>query len=147
MIDFKVQFTRIKIDATSLRLDDSQRRDLGQFALDTLKRRVSQGLGSNDAPMPALRPRYKALKVRRTGRSIRDLRFTGNMLENLSVRPSDTGEIVIAFTTESARVKAFQNQQRAPWFGFSPADMRKIAEHWWTLQGRNIERFLLPRAA
>lgn len=146
MISFKVQFTRIKIDIKALKLDTAQRRELGEFAIRTIKDRLAAGLDANDRKMAALTKRYQALKQRRTGRAIRDLRLTGEMLDNLSVRSVDE-DIVIAFTSASARVKAFRNQQIVNWFGFSPADMRKIAVKWWALQARNIERKLFQRAA
>lgn len=138
----KVRFFGAEIGFTEL-----QMLSLGNFAVDVIKDRVSRGIGSDDAPMPALkiarRKRWSKKqnrwveysqqdsgygKVKRlAGRQpIRDLTFTGGMLNDFSVRSVSASEVRMDITTQESRMKARVNEIRAPWFGWSPADMVKL---------------------
>lgn len=138
----QVRFFGAEIGFTEL-----QMLSLGNFAVDVIKDRVSRGIGSDDAPMPALkiarRKRWSKKqnrwveysqqdsgygKVKRlAGRQpIRDLTFTGGMLNDFSVRSVSASEVRMDITTVEGRMKARVNEIRAPWFGWSPADLVKL---------------------
>lgn len=121
---------------------------LGKAAIDSIKSRVSKGVGSNDYPMPPLRrntsavvgkgkvvkfrksyPDYKAAKG---FKPIRDLYGIGNqgghMLDNISLRSVSQSEARIDITSAKQRVKAAANERRAPWWGLSPKDMAFLVQ-------------------
>ena len=71
----------------------------------------------------------------RSGRSYttarKDIRFRSagggaHMLDNFTVRYADELSVRMDITQQWARDRARANEQRAPWFGFSPNDMRAI---------------------
>lgn len=120
-----------------VRLNRADMRELGDVGVDSVKERVSLGVGSNDAGMPPLGGlsvsgdsrqvrRYVAYKRRVTGRSIRDMRLTGQMLDNLQAREAGDNAVSISFSDPKAREKALVNEQRTPWLAFSPGDQEKV---------------------
>jgi hypothetical protein len=128
---------------------------LGQTGLESVRKRVSLGIGANDTPMPALagdrvarisyrdktgalrtyerRIRsYRTAKAQAGGKPIRDLRSAAkhtrgqHMMDNLSVRWASENQVVIALTTKLARAKALANQKRALWLAWSRRDIAVI---------------------
>lgn len=146
MIQTRVTFTRLQINESRLGLDRRQLRELGDVALDSIKGRVARGVGVDDAPMPPLQTGYARAKQRRGLRSIRDLRFTGAMLDNLTVRSSTDDQVTIALTSEPERVKGFRNQLIAEWLGLSSSDERTVLRAAFGFIRRNIGN-LFSRAA
>ena len=103
-----------------------QMAQIGSFGLEKLKRRVSFGIGSNDAAMPGLQVGYQRLKARRVGSSLRDLKFTGRMLDDLKIQSVSESSVRMDITTALSRIKARTNEQRSPWLSFSPSDEAAI---------------------
>ncbi len=128
-----------------------QMKQLGDFAIETVKDRVAKGVGSDDAAMPALSTKrapiflggkfvgaggYAGAKTAAGGQPIRNLYgpgtkgsgpwAKGHMLDNLSVRKVSDTQVQIGFSTDWARGKARANEQRSPWFQFSGGDAAKI---------------------
>lgn len=124
---------------------------LGNYGVDLIKDRVSRGIGSDDAPMPALKSQkakrwsksrqrwveygieskwsYPAQKRKAGGQPIRDLSgpgVDGHMLDDLSLRSVSAREVRIDITRQTSRMKARVNEIRAPWWGWSPADVTKL---------------------
>lgn len=145
--------TRVKFQGSRVKLvgdgpDKYTWFSLGRFAIQTIRERVSRGIGSDDAPMPPLsgrgsavtrdgkflrqRPGYREQKQRAGGRPIRDLYGKGDqgghMLDNFTVREATTTSVRMDITSRSARVKARANERRSPWFGFSERDRRIVFE-------------------
>lgn len=136
-------FTSIKspgqLALTRLRFSPAQMQVIAQVGVDSVKERVSRGIGSDDAAMPPLagiraasdKPGriggYAGYKIRRVGVAIRNLRLSGEMLDALSVRAVEATSARIDITTRDGRVKAARNERRAPWFGFSPQDQANMA--------------------
>ena len=171
--------TRINFHGSKVRLGPGlgfrkyQMLTLGQFAIDTIKVRVAQGIGSSDAPMKPLVERYKDRKTKYglnpirdlygpgqttykkrvydkdAGRVFRTMQTKGNgaqrayrnvtasigfrsagggahMLDNFTVRYADELNVRMDITQQWARDRARANEQRDPWFSFSPNDMRAI---------------------
>lgn len=123
--------TKIKYNGSKVRLygfgpEKYQMFKLGQFALATVKARVAAGKGSDDAPMPPLKKRYAIQKSKAGAGNKRDLRLTGAMLDNFSVRSASATEVRLDITSRTGRQKARTNERRAPWFGFSTADTKAI---------------------
>lgn len=115
---------------------------LGNAAAVRMKERVSKGRGSSDAPMPALKPNYRKAKWRAGLTAFRDLwsygvavrakgvksRSIGNdhMLDALRCTYADDRIARIDVSTQSGRIKARANEERAPWFGLSPKDQQAL---------------------
>ncbi len=115
---------------------------LGNAAAVLMKERVSKGRGSSDARMPALKPTYRKAKWRAGLTAYRDLwsfgvgarakgvkaRSTGNehMLDALRCTYADDRIARIDVSTQSGRIKARANEERAPWFGLSPKDQQAL---------------------
>ena len=153
MLDLKVKINGKKIvlnDAAfsigllSMRTEQMYR--LGQYALETVKQRITSGVGVNDAPMPPLsqktspimkrgkfvrqRTGYAAWKASHGLKPFRDLVGTGkdggHMLDNLTIRAVTETMCRMALTSRKARAKAIANERRVPFLAFSPTDQRKI---------------------
>lgn len=147
-----------------------QMKQLGDFAIETVKGRVAKGVGSDDAAMPALSTKrapvflggkfvgaggYAGAKVAGGGQPIRNLYglgakgsgpwAKGHMLDNLSVRKVSDTQVQIGFSTDWARGKARANEQRAPWFQFSGGDAAKIYAFSRTLFEAAIKDFAAGR--
>lgn len=139
---------------------------LAQAGVRSIKARVSQGIGSSDAPMPPLkgkqRSRYSEKQQRwvtfgpaeygwprekrKAGLNpIRDLTGTGadggHMLDALRVTSASDTRATIDISTRKGRLKARSNEQRAPWFGFSGRDVRSMMEAARKIWGQNVEAF------
>lgn len=101
-----------------------------------IQRRAEQGIGLEDAPMPAYSAAYARQKAK-SGRSVseRNLSWSGSMLRAVvleRVEETPTGHrAVLSFATQAQAEIAGYNQERAPWFGVSPSDaktLEKIAQ-------------------
>ncbi len=114
---------------------------LGEYGVSLMKQRASKGIGSDDTPMGPLTDRYRKFKQRKTGRSARDLKFTGKMLDSLSLRSVSATQARIDITSRDGRMKARANEQRTPWFGWSPQDMRKLGTLFCQMFGGQIANF------
>lgn len=148
MISTRVKFQGSKVKLVGDGPDKYTWFALGQFAIKTIRDRVARGIGSDDAPMPALSGQasaitrdgkfvrrqagYRDRKQRFGGRPIRDLYGKGDqgghMLDNLKVREATPTSVRMDITSRLARVKARANEKRSPWFGFSARDRRIVIE-------------------
>lgn len=136
---------RIKYDGGKVRLlgvgfQKYQMLRLGSLALKDLKRRVQEGKGVNDEPMPPLKVQqvrpgsvtaslergYPRLKRRRGRKPIRDLTLTGAMLANLTIRSASPNEVKFGLTKQKEREKALANERRYPWLGWSPSNVNTV---------------------
>ena len=100
-------------------------------AIVDMRRRVEAGRGLNDGNMkPYSKPyeRWKASKGRDVSK--RDLTFTGTMLGAIHVADVEKrgAAWVAVVTIGDSRSKqiAIYNQQRTPWFGWSPSNQKQI---------------------
>jgi hypothetical protein len=50
----------------------------------------------------------------------------GHMLDDIRVNYVDDKRVTIDISTRASRIKARANEERAPWWGWSPSDMRKL---------------------
>lgn len=65
---------------------------------------------------------------KRYRRSARHMQGRGHMLDDIRVNYLDDKRATIAITNSASRVKARANEQRAPWWGWSPASYRKMID-------------------
>jgi hypothetical protein len=64
-----------------------------------------------------------------------------HMLDNFTVRYADELTVRMDITAQWARDRARANEQRSPWFGFSPCDVRAIVAYAQTLFHANVSDF------
>ena len=153
---------RVSVNSDAfLTIGQERMQELGEFAIKTIRGRVSKGIGSDDSPMPPLKVSphagarfkihgqsrqiltYAQWKSKHGLQPIRDLKGTGkdggNMLDNISVRTVSGSSVTIALTARKARQKALANEKRAPWFSFSDADSKAIAAEFARSAGAAVE--------
>lgn len=140
---------------------------LGNFGIATIRARTAVGIGSDGAPMPALkasriqtvvtgklvqfkRVGYAAWKASKGLMPVRDLigdgSQGGHMWDNFSVRSVSETLVRMAFTKKHQREKALANEQRAPFLSFSPADQIKVAAEASRLFGINVRSLGVTQA-
>jgi hypothetical protein len=115
-----------------------QVRDLADYAILLQLEQARAGVGSDGSPMPPLKSRRLKFAGRHNGiaqfarKSLRDLYGTGkeggHMLDFIRVNYLDDTKATIAITSKHQREKARGNERRYPWWGWSPASMRKLRE-------------------
>lgn len=116
-----------RVRVQNLWLDDQQQRDLGQFAIETMQKRIRGGINLGDQPASRLSVPYERRKLRRGLSGLRNLTFTGAMLNNMSVL--DVGRsIKIGFPDPRQALKAGVNQGREKMIGLSRFDQRAVIE-------------------
>jgi hypothetical protein len=137
----KVQFSNGSVVSVygDISLQTVQMESIGEYSIGLIKARARAGIGSNDAPMPGLSRGYARRKSRAGRGSSRDLTFTGEMLDALTVRSVSARQVRADITTASARIKAEANEQVSPWYGWSPADLSKIEAYATALIDGNAE--------
>lgn len=126
MIKIKIKTPTGKITLAGFGPEKYQMLGWGKFAVDVVKTRVRAGVGSDDSPMKALKPSYGKFKAKTGKVPIRNLTFSGAMLDNLQVRYADPTKVRADITSRLGRIKARTNERRTPWFGFSRSDEKKI---------------------
>lgn len=126
-------------------LDQQDLMQLAQAGIALIVDRVAGGFGSDDTPMPALDRAWERRKVRHGLAGIRDLYGTGerggHMLDGLTITEVSRTEVRVEFVGDWAALKARQNEQRTPWFGWSPRDVAgldQVAAAQWARQARAV---------
>lgn len=162
--------TRIKFEGKRVRLggfgfQKYQMFALGRVAEKSVEARVARGLGANDAPMPPLSKKqhpifikdketgtrrfvrmsadrgYGALKLRRLGTDLRNLNYSGKLMQSFRVVYADERKVVLDVSTKLERIKARVNERLAPWYGFSRNDERNVFAAARTMFKGNIANF------
>jgi len=138
MILTKATYSRQKMAIEPLTVNRQQMARIANYGIGLIRARVAQGIGSDDSPMPPLQVKvsrsgkrygYAVIKQRRglgTTRNLYGLGADGHMLDGIRVTYSDDQRASIDITTRAGRTKALANEQRAPWYGWSPSDMEKL---------------------
>ena len=140
---------KVRFFGAEIGFNELQMLVLGNYGVQVIKDRVSRGIGSNDAPMSALKlsrkkrwsqkhqkwveygePDQGYAKIKRAAGqpAIRNLMLTGKMLGDFSVRSVSASEVRMDITTNESRMKARTNEIRAPWWGWSAGDLVKLVK-------------------
>lgn len=122
----KIEWRGKKVRLEGLGLQKYQMLELGQFGLDTVKARVARGIGANDTRMKPLKRGYAIQKTKAGHGNIRNLSFSGAMIDNLTVRFASAEQVKIALTARLARIKGLANERKDSWLQWSEADQKKI---------------------
>ncbi|MBN2118509.1 MAG: hypothetical protein JW730_18190 [Anaerolineales bacterium] len=120
------QKKQLRLDLLTFRQRDMVK--IGAAGLLAVKKRVSQARGPTDAPAKPLTVPYARYKSRMRKGRYRDLKFTGKMLGNVSLRTVSDNMAKASLTSRKQRIKAFANQKREPWLLFSPANRLAVMQ-------------------
>lgn len=122
---------RITLKGTKVRLRGFGNRKLInlrvlQTGIEAIKGRLEEGIGGNDQKMKPLTKKYERRKTRLTGRSQRDLRLTGALLDTLQPRYADDHKAIGQVSrTKENKIKASLYREDLL---FSPEDQAVMHE-------------------
>ena len=138
---------------------------VAQYGIELQLAQCAAGLGSDGTPMPPLkgsgvavfgarvngrvvfqRQAYAQAKVKLGLQPIRDLRGPGkdgHMLDDVRINYLDNKQATISITTRASRVKALANEQRAPWWGWSPASVHFLTQYAAQVYGQGTLDYLM----
>jgi len=120
---------------------------LGTVGVAAVKNRLAAGRGPHDGPAKPLTKRYARYKSKRLRkRAVRDLRLTGQMLDNLKVRTVSEKRAYAGLTSRKARIKGRANTRIEPWLVFSPRNRLAVARAAERMFRENIKRLWLERS-
>lgn len=141
MIQTKITWQGKKVRLGGYGFTKYQMLQLGQFGLNDLKARVERGLGADDSKMKPLNRGYAIQKTKAGKGNVRNMLFTGAMLDNLSIRYADAQQVKISLTARLQRVKASANEKLQPWLQWSDSNQKKIIEKAQESFKQNVEQF------
>jgi len=101
---------------------------IGSAGLLSVFQRISEHKGPMDAPAKPLTKNYAKFKSRRHKGRFRDLKFTGDMLRNLTLRTISDNSARAGLTSRKERIKGETNRQREIWLVFSPANKAVVMD-------------------
>ncbi|MEN6535355.1 MAG: hypothetical protein ABFD89_16950 [Bryobacteraceae bacterium] len=107
-----------------------QLRELGEYGLGLILERTTKGIGSDDAPMKPLTEKYGRWKRKIGLGGERNLRGPGkgghHLMDDPRITHFDDRRVEFGISTRQGRIKARANEDRSPWWGWSPSDMKKM---------------------
>jgi hypothetical protein len=122
-----------------------QQRDMvqiGSAGLLSVFKRLSQAQGPTDGPAKPLKKRYAIYKSKLRRGNRRDLKLTGNMLRNLSLRTVSERTARASLTSRKERIKGLHNAQIEPWLVWSPMNIQAAMQKARQVFLRTKERIL-----
>jgi len=147
MIQTKVKYQGRKVALRGFGFGKYALMKLGNVGVSEILKRVARGLGSDDSRMPELQGAYRARKAREGARGFRDLRLTGEMMSNLSVRWASENQAMTAFSTKHARDAMMGNQKilarkgyPSGFLAYSPNDQKTIIKEAETLFKQEVSQ-------
>ncbi len=119
---------------------------VGSTGLLSVFKRLSGARGPNDSPAKPLTKRYAIYKSRQHKGNRRDLKLTGAMLGNLSLRTVSENSARAGLTSRKERVKGLANMKREPWCVFSPANKKDVIRKFQEIVGARAKRLIVSRS-
>jgi hypothetical protein len=111
-----------------------------ESGLESIKARLSKGVGEDDGPTKPLKKRYARFKSKKTGRrAIRDLSLTGDLMKEIQPRYADDRQAIADASTRKGRLKARVHRQELL---FSNTDQKAMLERATELFGEGTEQTL-----
>jgi hypothetical protein len=102
-----------------LTFDQKRMYRIGTIAVGEVKDRVKRALNETDSKSKPLNTRYAIRKTRFGKRNVRDLSYTGDMLNNFTLRTVSDNEAFGRNTTKKNQDKARGNNLRERWVVYS----------------------------
>lgn len=111
-------------------LDHGALTRIGTEMLAAQKQRIGRGLNTSDSQAKPLSKPYlfKKAKIRRTNRPIRDLKLTGLLMENFTLRKAANGIVRAEPTSREARKHALAAVEKDAMIGFAGSDLKTVYE-------------------
>lgn len=129
--------------------------ELALYAIQLQREQAAQALGSDGAPMKSLKSGYaqwkekvglqpkrdlyglgglvlssraKSKKYLRSGNATTRAESggRGHMLDDIRINSVSDTAVTFGITTSASRTKALANEQKAPWYGLSPENTRRM---------------------
>ncbi len=119
--------------------------DIGSAMLLSVFQRFSKALGPTDAPAKPLTKGYAIFKSKQHRGNRRDLKLTGDMLRNLSLRTVTDTSAKAALTSQKQRVKGWANAKRQPWLVLSPANRKAVHDRAQRIMQGRLRRLAVSR--
>jgi hypothetical protein len=101
---------------------------LGVFGVAEVLNRIGKAKSIEDGPAKPLGRGYAIKKTKLGLGNRRNLKFTGDMLRNLSVRTVSKDYAEARLTSKKQRDKGLANTKIEEWLSFSPSNQRRVAE-------------------
>jgi hypothetical protein len=101
---------------------------IGSAGLLSVFQRISQHKGPMDAPAMPLKKGYAIWKSRKGKGRFRDLKFSGDMLRNLTLRTVSENSARAGLTSRKERIKGLANAKREVWCVYSPANKQIVIQ-------------------
>jgi hypothetical protein len=120
------QKKKLHLDPLTFRQRDMVQ--VGSAGLLSVFKRLSSAQGPNDGPAKPLCSSYQRYKTRRHMPGVRNLRLTGDMLRNLTLRTVTDNSAKAALTSRKEIDKGRGNTKREPWLVFSPQNRAAVIE-------------------
>jgi hypothetical protein len=120
------QKRQLRLDLLTFRQRDMVQ--IGSAGLLSVFKRLSEARGPTDAPAKPLTKRYAIYKSKVRKGNRRDLKLTGKMLKNLTLRTVSDRTAKATLTSRKERVKGLANAKREPWLVFSPINRQAVLQ-------------------
>ncbi len=143
-------FVKKQIRVDLLTLEQRQMFKLGTVGLASRKDEISRGLNARGGAAKPLTRRYaiyksKVSKLGGRGRNVRDLRFTGAMLREWSVRTVSNLKAFAGWSTRKGRIKARANNAIEEFIAWSPKNTRDVVRAGNQIVNENSKRLIVER--
>lgn len=119
-------YVKRKLRLDRLNFKQREMYEIGEAGLKDVKRRIAAAQGPQDAPAKPLGRGYAIWKTKQGLGNRRNLRVTGAMLDNLSLRTVTENSAKANFTTVKQREKAQANTKKEAFVVFSPANKKVV---------------------
>jgi hypothetical protein len=152
MADRRVRiFVKKQIRIDHLSLQQRQMFKLGTVGLASRKDEISRGLNARGGAAKPLTRRYaiykgKVSKLGGRGRNVRDLRLTGNMLREWSVRTVSNTKAFAGWSTRKGRIKARANNALEEFVAWSSNNTRDVVRAGNQILNETSRRLILEKA-
>ena len=126
MIDLRIKYNGVRVRVRGFTQRKLINIRLLEIGLDSMKERLSLGVGSDDAPTKPLSRSYARRKAKITRhKAIRDLRLTGKFLDTFQPRYSDDDRATANSGGRDGRLKAILYRDL---INFSTTDQRRMSD-------------------
>jgi hypothetical protein len=148
MIDVRIRYNGVRVRLRGFGFRKFHNLRLLEAGLASVRTRLERGLGSDDTPTQPLTKRYARYKSKVTRRkAVRDLRLTGDFLDNFLPRYADDHMAVAYSRGRLGRMKAILYRDL---INFSENDqnaMRELAGRFFKEQVTEVRHQLTPQVS
>lgn len=100
----------------------------GEKTVETIVDRTSRGVSLSGGRFRPYSRQYRQYRAKEGRGSTPDLNFSGRMLSNLGVERVNNTKVKVAFSRNEEKNKARYNQQKRPFVGVRPQEIKFITD-------------------